>query len=232
MAVKTYNPKPSKRIMMGIMLLIFIGWLVLLAWGFSLWGLSGFNTAWDSMYDLSQKQTAAVSEFHEASVANTIKSWLHWLPLESISNKAAATSQKIKSELNTVLPESPSELEDITEDLINTSHQVGLLIGLSASILFIKVTILITAIPLFLLATTAGLVDGLNQRAIRTASLGRESSYVFHQLNHYFRRGLLLLLALWLVTPISIKPALLFVPVSILLSLMVSMTASRFKKYV
>ena len=32
-----------------------------------------------------------------------------------------------------------------------------------------------------LLAISAGLVDGLNQRAIRTASLGRESTYVFHK---------------------------------------------------
>jgi integrating conjugative element membrane protein (TIGR03747 family) len=184
------------------------------------------------MYALSQKQNAAVSEFHEASIARAIKSWLLWLPIKDLSNKAASTSQKIQNELNTILPESPSELEGITEDLINTSHQVGLLVSLSASIIFIKVTILITAIPLFLLATTVGLVDGLNQRAIRTASLGRESSYVFHQLNRYFKRGLLLLLATWLVTPISIKPAFLFISVSILLSLMVSMTASRFKKYV
>jgi hypothetical protein len=31
--------------------------------------------------------------------------------------------------------------------------------------------------------------------------------------------------------PVSITPALMFVPVSILLSLMVSITTSRFKKY-
>ncbi|HCO4740465.1 TPA: DUF4400 domain-containing protein, partial [Legionella pneumophila] len=53
----------------------------------------------------------------------------------------------------------------------------------------------------------------------------------FHQLNRYFKRGLFLLLSLWLSLPVSINPALVFVPVSLLLSLMVSVTASRFKKY-
>jgi len=92
--------------------------------------------------------------------------------------------------------------------------------------------ILLASIPLFALTITAGLIDGLNQRAIRTACLGRESTYVFHQLNRYFKRGLMLLLAFWLALPLSIAPALIFIPVSILLSVVVSITASRFKKYV
>ena len=97
--------------------------------------------------------------------------------------------------------------------------------------MIIKLTILMAAIPLFMLAMTAGLVDGLNQRAIRTASLGRESSYVFHQLNRLFKRVLIVLLGLWLAIPVIITPALMLVPVSVLLSVMVSVTASRFKKY-
>jgi len=40
-----------------------------------------------------------------------------------------------------------------------------------------------------------------------------------------------MLLALWLAIPVSITPAFVFVPVSILLSVVVSVTASRFKKY-
>ena len=137
----------------------------------------------------------------------------------------------MKKELNTVLPEENSELDQIAEDLFTTTKQVGLLINLTAHIMFIKLMILLASIPLFALAMTAGLVDGLNQRAIRTASLGRESSYVFHQFNRYFKRALLMLLALWLAIPVCITPALMFIPVSILLSVVVSITASRFKKY-
>ncbi|WP_447531328.1 DUF4400 domain-containing protein, partial [Legionella pneumophila] len=87
--------------------------------------------------------------------------------------------------------------------------------------------IVFSAIPQFLLRDVVGLVDGLNQRAIRTASLGRESSYVFHQLNRHAKRGLLLLLSLWLALPISISPAFVIEPASLMLGIMDSITASR-----
>jgi len=50
-------------------------------------------------------------------------------------------------------------------------------------------------------------------------------------INRLFKRGLLVLLGLWLAIPLSITTALMLVPVSVLLSVMVSVTASRFKKY-
>lgn len=232
MAIKTHTQKQSKKHIMSLLLIVFIGWLILLGWTLSLWGMNGFDSAWKNIYALSKQQSMAVAEFNDASVAEHFKSWINTLPTEQITDKVTKTSTAIKNELNTVLPEENSELAQIADDLFTTTKQVGLLISLTAHVMFIKLMILVASIPLFSLAMTAGLVDGLNQRAIRTASLGRESSYVFHQFNRYFKRGLLLLLALWLAVPVSITPALMFVPVSILLSGMVSITASRFKKYV
>lgn len=232
MAIKTHTPKQPKKHIMSLLLIVFIGWLILLGWTLSLWGMNGFDSAWKNIYELSKQQSMAVAEFNDASVAEHFKSWINTLPTEQITDKVTKTSTAIKNELNTVLPEDNSELAQIADDLFTTTKQVGLLISLTAHVMFIKLMILVASIPLFSLAMTAGLVDGLNQRAIRTASLGRESSYVFHQFNRYFKRGLLLLLALWLAVPVSITPALMFVPVSILLSGMVSITASRFKKYV
>lgn len=231
MAIKTQTQKKSKRIIMSLLLLVFIGWLILLGWALSLWGMTGFDSAWQTLYELYKQQTIAVAEFNDASVAERFKSWVTAVPTEKMTDKVAKVTAVIKNELNTVLPENNSELDQIVDDLFTTTKQVGLLISLTAHVMFIKLMILLASIPLFALAMTAGLVDGLNQRAIRTASLGRESSYVFHQLNRCFKRGLLMLLALWLAVPVSITPALMFVPVSILLSVMVSITASRFKKY-
>ncbi|TAL60407.1 MAG: TIGR03747 family integrating conjugative element membrane protein [Legionella sp.] len=231
MAVKNQTQKQSKRTIMSVLLLIFIGWLILLGWALSIWGLSGFDSAWQTVYGLSEQQSTAVAEFSDASIAEQFKAWTTTLPTEKITSKVSKASTVIKRELNTVLPDNNSELDHIGEDLLITTKQVGLLISLTAHVMCIKLMILLASIPLFVLAMTAGLVDGLNQRAIRTASLGRESSYVFHQLNRYFKRGLLMLLALWLAVPVSITPALMFVPVSILLSMMISITASRFKKY-
>lgn len=231
MAIKNHTQKKSKRIIMSLLLLVFIGWLVLFGWALGLWGLRGFDSSWKTIYELSKQQANAVAEFSDTGITDHFKSWVTSIPTEKISDKVTKATTVIKNELNTVLPEDNFELNIIAEDLFSTTKQIGMLISLSAHVLFIKLMILIASIPLFALAMIAGLVDGLNQRAIRTASLGRESSYVFHQLNRYFKRGLLFLLALWLAIPVSITPALMFVPVSILLSVMVSITASRFKKY-
>lgn len=229
MAITTQ--RQSKRLILSLLVLVFMGWIILFGWALSRWSLSGFDAAWQAMYRLSTQQSAAVSEFNEASIAESFKTWLTTLPTEQITHKVTRAHEGIMEELNAVLPETTPELSSMAIDVLNLSRQLWLLACLACHVMFIKLMILLAAIPLFALATIAGLVDGLNQRAIRTASLGRESSYVFHQLNRYFKRGLLLLLTFWLAIPVSITPALMFVPVSILLSLMVSITASRFKKY-
>ncbi|HAT8966754.1 TPA: TIGR03747 family integrating conjugative element membrane protein [Legionella pneumophila] len=231
MAIKAQTQKKSKRFIMSLLLLVLLGWLILLGWVLSLWCCSGFDTAFNSVTTLSQKQTTAITDFNDIAIAEKLKSWLEIIPAHEVTHRVTQAQLLIKNELNNVLPEPTSELNDIADDLIHISKQVWLLISLTIQVMLIKLLILLAAIPLFILAMTSGLIDGLNQRAIRTASLGRESSYVFHRLNYYFKRGLLMLLALWLAIPVSITPAFVFVPVSILLSVMVSVTASRFKKY-
>lgn len=231
MAIKAQTQKKSKKIIMSMLLLVLLGWLILLGWVLSLWCFSGFETALNSVTTLYQKQTTAVADFNDVAIAEKVKSWLGTIPTHEVTDKVTQARRLIKNELDNVLPETTSDLSDIAEDVIHISKQVWLLISLTIQVMLIKLLILSAAIPLFMLAMAAGLIDGLNQRAIRTASLGRESSYVFHRLNHYFKRGLLMLLALWLAMPMSITPAFVFIPVSILLSVMVSVTASRFKKY-
>lgn len=226
MAIKTAYPKPSKRTLMSLMVLVLLGWLILMGWVSSLWFFRGFDLALSAVTTLLQKQTQAITKFNGLEVMHFVNSWSGALPTHEVGNKLVV----VKNAFNNVT-QNFNELTDIAQEFILISQQVWLLIGLITQVMLIKLTILICAIPLFILTTTAGLVDGLNQRAIRTASLGRESSYVFHQLNRQFKRGLLLLLALWLAIPLSITPAFVFVPLSLLLSVVVSMTASRFKKY-
>ena len=232
MAIKTATPKPSKRTVMNLMVFVLLAWLILMGWVSSLWCFSGFDKALHAVMTLSQKQTQAITGFNGMTVAGTLTSWFSTMPTQALTDKVVQTSTVIKSSLNEVLPDDINELNDVAEQFISSAKKIGLLMKLTTQVMFIKLVILISAIPLFLLATTVGLVDGLNQRAIRTASLGRESSYVFHQLNRHLKRGLLLLLSLWLALPVSITPAFVFVPLSLLLSIMVSVTASRFKKYV
>jgi integrating conjugative element membrane protein (TIGR03747 family) len=219
MAVKTSQRQYSKTLILNLLIVVFLGGLILLAWSMSLWARFGFDAAQLRLEQLSRQQRAAIVPFNTLSI-NT--SWVK-LPTESISSKVR--------EMTHALPQPNSELTRITYDALQMAKQFWLLVGMTAHVMLLKLTILLAAIPLFVLAMSAGLVDGLNQRAIRTASLGRESSYVFHQFNRLFKRGLVVLLGFWLAIPLSVTPALMLVPVSVLLSVMVSVTASRFKKY-
>jgi len=183
------------------------------------------------LYQLSNQQRAAIVQFKDTSIAERLNSVWVKLPTERWAGKVAEINHSIRSALPKSGFSENSEFNRITEDALQITKQFWLLVVMTGQVLLIKFTILLAAIPLFALAMTAGLVDGLNQRAIRTASLGRESSFVFHRLNRLFKRGLIMLLALWLAIPMSITPALVLIPVSLLLCILVSMTANRFKKY-
>ena len=200
---------------MNLLVVMVLAWLILFGWVMGLWLFSSFDVAWNHLELLATQQTTV----------------LHW----ATPHKITAITEALHEEMTIALPEvTLFNLPAFTlefQDALQITKQVWLLMQLTTQVMLIKLMGLFLALPLFALTMTAGLVDGLNQRFIRTASLGRESSYMFHRLNHYFKRGLLVLLMVWLAIPISITPVLMFVPISILLGLMVSITASRFKKY-
>lgn len=209
MAVKQY----SRQMTLQLTLVLFLGWLALIIWAVSQWLLHGYPFTINLVDDLVNTQREAITPVYQGSLLAT-------LPLEIKPSWAFTIPYLSKLAVNAY-----------AADLLEKFQQFIQLVLLSSQCLLIKLIILLAAMPLFTLAMLAGLVDGLNQRAIRTACLGRESSYVFHKLNHYFKKLLVILLMLWLALPISITPAYVFVPISLLMGLMVAMTASRFKKY-
>lgn len=209
MAVKQY----SRQMTLQLILVLFLGWLALIIWAVSQWLLHGYTFTIDLVNNLVNTQREAITPVYQGSL-------LAALPLEIKPSWAFTIPYLSKLAVNAY-----------AADLLEKFQQFIQLVLLSSQCLLIKLIILLAAMPLFTLAMVAGLVDGLNQRAIRTACLGRESSYVFHRLNHYFKKLLVILLMLWLALPISITPAYVFVPISLLMGLMAAMTASRFKKY-
>lgn len=209
MAVKQY----SRQMTMQLTIVLFLGWLAIIIWTLSQWLLHGYSFAFEKVNTLVNTQREAITPVYQGSL-------LAALPLNAKPDWAFTIPYLNKLAIN-----------DLAKDLIEKSQQFLQILLLSSQCLLIKLIILFAALPLFALTMIAGLVDGLNQRAIRTACLGRESSYVFHKLNHYLKKGLVILLMLWLALPVCITPAYVFVPVSLLMGLMVAMTASRFKKY-
>ncbi len=219
MAVNASQRQYSKKLIFNLLTVVLLGWLILLGWSMVIWVRFGVNAAHIRLHQLIMQQRAALIPFSDLRINTAMLK----LPDTGLSNQMDA--------IRKALPQPNIEISDIASDALQIVKQFWLLIGMTTQVMLIKLTVLIAALPLFILSMTAGLVDGLNQRAIRTASLGRESSYVFHQMNRYFKRGLIVLLGLWIAIPISVTPALMLVPVSVLLSVMVSVTASRFKKY-
>ncbi|PTT12172.1 MULTISPECIES: TIGR03747 family integrating conjugative element membrane protein [unclassified Pseudomonas] len=95
----------------------------------------------------------------------------------------------------------------------------------------VRLTILVLATPLFLLASLTGFIDGLMRRDLRKFGAGRESSFVYHRA----KRGVIpLLLVPWIIylsLPFSLNPMVVFLPCAVMLGITVAITATTFKKY-
>ncbi|MNQ52507.1 hypothetical protein D3C85_665270 [compost metagenome] len=96
----------------------------------------------------------------------------------------------------------------------------------------VRLTILVLAIPLFLLAVVTGFVDGLMRRDLRKFGAGRESSFVYHRAK---RAVIPLLIVPWIIylsLPFSLNPMAVFLPCAVLLGVTTAITAATFKKYI
>tara|TARA_B110000879_G_C11169370_1_gene512798 strand:- start:1496 stop:2209 length:714 start_codon:yes stop_codon:yes gene_type:complete len=107
----------------------------------------------------------------------------------------------------------------------------GFLMAVTIKILVGKLFLLILSLPLFILTTLVGFVDGLSAREIRKSELGRESSYVFHRLSGWVMTFIGVSLLIWFVLPLPINPSQVFLPLCIILMFSIRMASSRFKKY-
>lgn len=95
----------------------------------------------------------------------------------------------------------------------------------------VRLTILVLATPLFLLAALTGFVDGLMRRDLRKFGAGRESSFVYHRAK---RAVIPLLIVPWIIylsLPFSLNPMAVFLPCAVMLGITTAITASTFKKY-
>lgn len=234
MAVSRLTVRDSRKLFISAMAIALSAWILFFGWALFIWISYGFDKAVQDIHQLSTKQREIIAEFSEFSLPGIIE---NAIPKKQLVSFAPFTyygemvHQKYQASLINIEPLNSPRLLNFQQELYLKVKQLHVLLAAITQIFFIKCMMLLAAIPLFILAIVAGVVDGLNQRAIRTASLGRESSFVFHQFNRWFKKTLILLSGLWLAMPYSISPSLLFVPMSILLGVVVSTTASRFKKY-
>lgn len=95
----------------------------------------------------------------------------------------------------------------------------------------VRLTILVLATPLFLLAALTGLVDGLMRRDLRKFGAGRESSFVYHRAKRALMPMLMVPWIIYLSLPFSLNPMAVFLPCAGILGITTALTATTFKKY-
>ncbi|KGU82672.1 TIGR03747 family integrating conjugative element membrane protein [Pseudomonas mediterranea] len=95
----------------------------------------------------------------------------------------------------------------------------------------VRLTVLLLATPLFLLAALTGFVDGLMRRDLRKFGAGRESSFVYHRAKRAVIPLLILPWIMYLSLPFSFNPMVVFLPCALMLGITTAITATTFKKY-
>ncbi|MBB6290595.1 integrating conjugative element membrane protein (TIGR03747 family) [Pseudomonas sp. SJZ103] len=95
----------------------------------------------------------------------------------------------------------------------------------------VRLTILVLAMPLFLLGMITGLVDGLMRRDLRKFGSGLESSFVYHRAKRAVLPMLIVPWVIYLSLPFSLNPMVIFLPCVVMLGIATAITAATFKKY-
>ena len=95
----------------------------------------------------------------------------------------------------------------------------------------VRLSILILATPVILLALIAGFTDGLVQRDLRRWGGGRESSFLYHHAKKVILPAILSAWVIYLAIPFSVHPSLIIVPFTLMAGIAMAVTSSTFKKY-
>lgn len=100
-----------------------------------------------------------------------------------------------------------------------------------AQLLFYKCLVFLYALPLLVLSTMVGSVDGLIHRAVRTEEMGRESSFLFHKFSRLSSKVINTAMTVYFVLPISLGLFGFLFPMSVLACVLSSATTRHLKKY-
>jgi len=117
-------------------------------------------------------------------------------------------------------------------ETITTVIRCALLSAGNVTLTFLlRLSILLQALPLFVLTITIGLIDGLVRRDLRRFGAGHESGFVYHHARRMISSSLIATGLVWLALPFFLVPEYVFIPAATGIGLAVSMTGGSFKKY-
>lgn len=245
MTVRKTAPKRKSGLIGLILASLFLSILILYSVAVFLWAVYGYETALPYFIRLLKANEVSVSGLGGSVLSHPVINGFYqqigaYLSDANLSQKAQAVTQNgvdgLKEGLSVYLSEDfVSDAIEKGTGFLNSAYvfalKAGWLFILSLKIFVIKAFLVIAALPLFALLGVIGLIDGLSLREIRRAELGRESSYLFHMLNKWIARVIGFGLCVWVCIPAALNPQWFFVPLGLLFSMMLSLSASKFKKY-
>jgi integrating conjugative element membrane protein (TIGR03747 family) len=104
--------------------------------------------------------------------------------------------------------------------------------AINATQLFgVRLAIAVLSTPAFLLIGLAALIDGLVRRDIRRFSGSHESSFVYHNIKPWVRPAFIGAWFIYLGSPWSLHPNVIFIPAALLFGMAIYLTSSMFKKF-
>lgn len=101
----------------------------------------------------------------------------------------------------------------------------------TALVFLVRLLVLTLSLPLFLMATFVGLVDGLVRRDVRSFGAGRESGFVYHRAKASLMPLAILPWVTYLALPVSVHPLLILLPGAAIFGVAMCIAAATFKKY-
>lgn len=245
MTSKKTNAKKKTSFTGLVLLSLVLSFLIMYVLAVGLWAIKGYEATLYFYINLQRANQVALSGLGDTISSTPIiqknaqkisTSLQNAELLEQAETLRQSGAQSLKEGLSGFLSEElVSDALASGEGFLNSAYVLVLkactLFRLILSIFLTKAFVLLAAIPLFALLGVIGLIDGLSQREIRRAELGRESSYLFHMLNKWIARVIGTGLGLWLSLPLNLNPQWFFLPLGLLFAVMLSLSASKFKKY-
>ena len=95
----------------------------------------------------------------------------------------------------------------------------------------VRLAVTVLSLPAFVLMGVMGVIDGLVRRDLRRFGGGAESGFLYHHLKKFLRPMIWLPIVVYLASPWSLHPTLVFVPPALTLGFVLRQTVARFKKY-
>ena len=219
---------------------VFWGWILSFSVSVFYWQSSGFEMANNRLINMMQAEQRiegtysdtmvfAFVESKSALIAHAAKDIAHSSAINTASHQLqGAMGGKENSYLAPAEHKAGQLWRTIKQGVIET---VAMAKNNSLMVLG-KLLLFVLALPLLSLSWLFGVVDGFALREVRTAELGRESSFIFHRFLGFVPGVLWLLITLYLVVPLWINPVVFFMGVSLMTLLLASRTVSKFKKHV